>query len=490
MLTKHKSDPNSGTSTSGMRNRRKLKKQQTSISRQSSSSESFPPGYSLYQMLMNTKSAVQGIGYNVRHFLFDESRPVLGSGQPDRAWILGEFFNSAGRFYAKWSMLNRMTYRRHWVDHIINPVTNVVYDSDTGWGCTIRSCQMLVAHALCRSGYNRKRVPALFSDCESSCLSIQRFVHADDDKRAGEWFGPTSVTLTIEKLLRNPDASALGLGIYVSLDGRLYKPDIQEESKYTASASSAPSSVDSPRLTLGRTGRVNSWNLCAHEQAIECPISISSSLAASPRSGFIDVGTPPPRESPSEEFWMIEEPSSSSEDSFINMTPGILWSRPVLVIVAIRLSPTNEATKAQLASLMWYMTLPWFVGVLGGPDRRCHYIVGLVEERGDDVENGESPIYNLLSIDPHIVQEAAVRGIEAEFRNAEHPARISPSMLCPSVAIGFLVSNQDDLEKLEEQINRPKEGSFIEVRNEANPTYCPREYVSHEEEGENVVLLG
>jgi hypothetical protein len=185
----------------------------------------------------------------------------------------------------------------------------------------------------------------------------------------------------------------------------------------------------------------------------------------------------------------VIEQGSSSDESIVNVTPGILWSRPVLIVVAIRLSPTNEITQAQLAALLWYMTLPWFVGVLGGPDRRCHYIVGLVEERGDEVENDGSFIYNLLSIDPHFVQEAATRGVESEFRNAEHPTRISPSILCPSLAIGFLVHSQDDLEKLKEQVNNPKQGSFIEIRSEEKPPNYLREYEASHGDDDSVVVL-
>jgi hypothetical protein len=257
MLIQHKSDPNCVTVTPRTRRRRKLKKQQTTISRQSSSNESFPQGYSLYQLFMSTKSAVQGIGYNFRHFLFDESRAVLEDESSDRAWILGESVRSATEFYEKWFSLSRMTYRRHWQDSILNPVSSLIYDTDTGWGCTIRSCQMLIAQVITRSGYNPKRIPALFSDRETALLSIHRFIHCDSDRHVGEWFGPTSVMLVLQKLLSISLNSHLGLGFVLSLDGRLYTPEISEQSKHAGGSSLASSSVTSPPVT--RTDRVNSW---------------------------------------------------------------------------------------------------------------------------------------------------------------------------------------------------------------------------------------
>ena len=139
-----------------------------------------------------------------------------------------------------------------------------------------------------------------------------------------------------------------------------------------------------------------------------------------------------------------------------------VWSRPVLVMVAVRLSPGTELSAAQIAALLSYMTLPSFLGLIGGPDKRCHFIVGLLEE-----SNPEGGSYELLSMDPHIVQEA-VTGDDSTltnnpFENAAHPTRLSPSCLCPSLAVSFLLRSQTDLDVLTCTLSTSMAGGFIEL---------------------------
>lgn len=436
MLTGRKSDPYYLTATPNTRNRRRLRKQKTTLSRLTSGSESTSQGNSIYQMLMNTKSAVQGIGYNFRSYLFDDSRPIeFESGSNERIWLVGVLAADSCTFYRMWKHIHRMTYRKRWPDPILNRKIGVLYDSDTGWGCTIRSCQMLLAHVLCRLGYEEDKLISFFLDRASALFSIQNFIQSQSQIQAGEWFGPTSASQVLKTLLETEECKqSLHLGMVLSVDGRICIQDILTQSSMEENSISSLSSSASPGLRhlveesadLVGSGRANSWELCNTD-----PVLAGSCLDQS-------LG-------PEEEFWMID---GESEESFspdqTTVTTG-MWNRPVLVLVAMRLSPEAEMSQSQISALLGYMTIPSFAGFLGGPDRRCHYIVGLIEEAV--AENFFD--YTLLSVDPHIVQDAAVSSAcPSIFANSSHPSRVSPSYLCPSIAIGFLLRSQAELDQL------------------------------------------
>jgi len=459
MLTGHRSDPNHLTVTPQTRRRRKLRRQKTTISTRLSNVENTQTGTSIYQILMNTKSRVQGIGYNVKNFLFDDSRPVVLNVY-SRLWLSGEQIEESETFYGKWSRIHRMTYRKQWPEALLNPKSQIYYDSDTGWGCTVRSSQMLLAHVLTRLDFPEKRVCVCFLDRVSSLLSVHNFVNSQSDKFAGEWFGPSSATSVVAKILSSYDSISLNLGVHISLDGRVKIPDLREESRQRM-GSSFGSSIDTPPLTTCRKSYVgNSWEMCPSS------LSGSSSFAPSPRDGFVDLSS---SQISNHEFLLVEQDdglsSASSSSSYsTDRSPGPsgdgqgFWARPVLLMIAVRLSPENEMSKSQTAALLSYMTLPCFAGVIGGPDRRCHFIIGLLEDRKEE----EGLEYELLSIDPHIVQDAVTEVDSGIFQNATHPTRLSPACLCPSLAVAFLLKSQTDLDVLSHTLSTSMAGGFIE----------------------------
>lgn len=451
MLSEHKSDPCYAPITPSRRSRQ-LRKQKTTISRQSSANDNSGSSSSLYQFLASTKSAVQGLGYNMRNYLFDDSRPVqLEGGFRTRAWLMGKPVDTTAAFDSVWARFYRMTYRKHFPEPLCDPVSSISYDADTGWGCTIRSCQMMVAEVLCRMGTPRARIASSFLDRPHALFSIHRFISSQTEKPAGQWFGPTSAALALQCILASPEGQPAGLGMVVSLDGRLSVSAILAQSRHDMEASLSSEGTPLPP-TVRKSVRANSWEFC-NEQPSSSFSGQSSCLVPSPRAGFIDITN---SETVREEFWLIDADSDVSEESEIIDDP---WARPVLVVVAIRLSPENEMSQAQIAALLSYMTLPSCVGVLGGPERRCHYLVGLLE---DQVEEGGFE-YTLLSIDPHIVQEAVVDADASSFRNSANPSRVSPSYLCPSLAIGFLLKSQTDLDQLSDQLKSHMTGGFIDI---------------------------
>lgn len=490
MLTEHRSDPNDLTFTPQTRRRRKLRRQKTAIPTRLSNNEGPQPGSSIYQILVNTKSRVQGIGYNMKSFLFDDSRSIAFS-EYSRLWLSGERIVNSESFYERWSQINRMTYRRKWPDPILNPRSLIFYDSDTGWGCTVRSSQMLVAHAMKRLDFPESRLWECFLDRPGSVLSVHNFVKSQTEKFAGEWFGPSSVTRVVCKILSSYESLWLNLGIFVSFDGRLSAPGIVEQSRAQMGSSFGSWSIDTPpaaTTTCKKSTVGNSWELLGNETNICCPSSLSGSsiLAPSPREGFVDLSH---SQMSNNEFLLVEEDDGMSvaSSSSVDRVPVLaqaqdVWSRPVLVMVAVRLSPGTELSTEQTAALLSYMTLPSFVGIIGGPDKRCHFIVGLLEE-----SNPEGGSYELLSIDPHIVQEAVTGDLPQiknnPFENSAHPTRLSPSCLCPSLAVSFLLRSQNDLDVLTCTLGTSMAGGFIELVSGDDGEKIPH-YTTQVEEGD------
>jgi hypothetical protein len=263
-------------------------------------------------------------------------------------------------------------------------------------------------------------------------------------------------------LVDSEEGIELGFGLVLSTDGQILVSDILEQSRIRPPSPSlmGSSSASSP-------DRANSWELCNEGIAFSGSLSGGSScLVPSPkvRSDF----------SANQEFWLIDEPDhdGESDESVVDIREsriGVLWSRPVVVMVAMRLSPGAELSQAQLCALLSYMTIPSFAGLIGGPDRRCHFIAGLLEERSENEENKACFEYTMLSVDPHIVQDAVVCGEKDSFKNSENPSRISPSYLCPSIAIAFVLQSQRDMDQLQDQLATSTEsGTFIQIVSKEN----------------------
>ena len=389
----------------------------------------------VYQLLMDTKSTVQQIGYNVCGYLNEVYEDAVELDSSNSAFLLGEEFRESTFFYEKWNLFSRMTYRRDWADPMLNPKTQIVYDSDTGWGCTIRSSQMLLANLRLVDVKN-------FLDRESSNFSIHRFVHSGG-KFVGDWLGPTSGALALAALIRRHIPNKLG--VLASLDGRIYVPSLQYESVTRGEQEGSSNEW---------SGRSPSWELCGEVADISerAEIQIDETEYEGPRR--------------------LSEMSISSE----NDSPG--KSRPVLILCPIRLSADEEIPSACVPALLAYMRLPFFAGLIGGPDKRCMYIPGCLGT-------------TLLCIDPHIVQDAAVVRTDSEFRNSANPTRLDPFKLGSSLCISFFLENLD-FEEFQNQINyiqQNVDNSFIEIRTDNFPETKNREFNPSLVENDDIVLL-
>lgn len=163
-----------------------------------------------------------------------------------RAYCLGTE-EDAERFRRDFCSRLWLTYRR---DFPVLPGTS--WSTDGGWGCALRSGQMLLAQGLLLHLLGRdwtwsgalggsplsppappeaerwhRALVACFGDHPGAPLGIHRLVELGRGagKRAGDWYGPSIVAHILRKAVEScPEAA--GLAVYVSQDCTVYKGDV------------------------------------------------------------------------------------------------------------------------------------------------------------------------------------------------------------------------------------------------------------------------
>ncbi|KAJ1730638.1 hypothetical protein LPJ61_002908 [Coemansia biformis] len=165
-----------------------------------------------------------------------QPEPEAAQPQPlslNQLTLLEFFLDCTRRFY--------FTYRRGFPT-----ITPSFYTSDMGWGCTYRTCQMMLAESFARVMLGRfwdpfrlsplertrhGRVTEWFHDADTphAFYSIHRMARTatEMDKRIGDWLGPSIAAHVMKRL--SIKHSGCPLTIHVAIDQTVYASEVRRQ---------------------------------------------------------------------------------------------------------------------------------------------------------------------------------------------------------------------------------------------------------------------
>lgn len=321
------------------------------------------------------------------------------------AWLLGRRFGAQdGDAYREaFESLLWFTYRRDFPR--MEPYE---YTSDAGWGCMLRSAQMLLGQALLRLALGRGwRAPRFaagrdqlprayvqvlrwFADSPApQCrYSIHRMAQLGLalDKLPGEWYGPTTAALVLRDLVNahRRDAGAQ-LAMYVPQEGVVYSDDV---------ARLCVSHLDDKAADTAQADQANQ-------------------AQTNPDVAFFDP--------------LLHPPARDEERE---------WAAALLILIPLRLG-LDQLNERYVPALERTFAFPQSVGIVGGKKGHSVYFVGAQPGR-------------LHLLDPHEVQAAAEPDESfptATFLRSVHsskPLVMNMASIDPSLALGFLCLDRAD----------------------------------------------
>jgi cysteine protease ATG4 len=305
--------------------------------------------------------------------------------------------------------------------------------SDAGWGCMLRSAQMLLGQAL-RLHYKsrdwrpqqslsrRRQDPFVrsmltwFADFPSSSsdfsvYSLHNMVAAGlakYDKLPGEWYGPGTACYVLRDLVQMHERQqAEGkvnvdnkiFRVHVAGQGAVYRDTIQELMTRDAKA------------------------LFEEEK--------KKKAKDRPPAHPLDLQ------------W---------EDELVESVDGVEWDTSLLLLIPLRLG-LKSFNEEYVRAVAHTFSLPQSVGVLGGRPRGARWFYGALSDGS-----------KILGLDPHTVQNAPRRRtarvngkssqvveLSDDYMRSVHttyPEVFSLLKMDPSVALGFYCRNQADLDNL------------------------------------------
>ena len=312
--------------------------------------------------------------------------------------------------------------------------------SDAGWGCMIRSTQMMLAHAFTLHYLGREwrrrggggggggggekgkggggeeqeevylALLSWFLDSPASPYSIHSLLttppppptpsssssptsSSPSSPRVGEWFGPTA---TCQMLLRCRAAHVAAAG--------------------------GEASIDVPKLLVTDDGTLY-W-----DKIVRLCVTRGGGGAGGQKwgGGGGDGG---------KGSWTFD--------------PEVDVFHPVVVFIPLRLG-VDRLNPAYLPSLLSTFQYPQTIGLMGGKPRTSFYFVGVQDDR-------------LLYLDPHTVQPALphsshlLRAAEVDSFHTSRVSSMAATAIDPSLAIGFYLRTWEDWVQLAEQAKRMEE---------------------------------
>jgi len=159
-------------------------------------------------------------------------------------WLLGQYYPNG---MEKANQLESLFFLDHnsriWITyrHSFEPILPSDYTSDMGWGCMLRSGQMLLANALVYHFLGRdwrinnkekfefyKGLIGWFMDFPEKPFSIHKIALLGQkyDKAIGEWFGPMIISQVLKNVVEQSSECSNCIGVCVSVDQSIYKDEV------------------------------------------------------------------------------------------------------------------------------------------------------------------------------------------------------------------------------------------------------------------------
>ncbi|ORX49382.1 hypothetical protein BCR32DRAFT_150725 [Anaeromyces robustus] len=159
-------------------------------------------------------------------------------------WLLGQYYPNG---MEKANQLESLFFLDHnsriWITyrHSFEPILPSDYTSDMGWGCMLRSGQMLLANALVYHFLGRdwrinnkekfefyKGLIGWFMDFPEKPFSIHKIASLGQkyDKAIGEWFGPMIISQVLKNAVEQSSECSNCIGVCVSVDQSIYKDEV------------------------------------------------------------------------------------------------------------------------------------------------------------------------------------------------------------------------------------------------------------------------
>lgn len=146
-----------------------------------------------------------------------------GNNNEDIIFILGK---KTDQISAKQKIENipYFCYRNHFPIPLINGATD-----DIGWGCMIRTGQMMICQTLCNiMNRPKNEIISYFFDVPDAIFSIHKITEFGEKSNicVGEWFNPSGIGYALRNIIRTENDINQTLQIAMGNSGSIYESDI------------------------------------------------------------------------------------------------------------------------------------------------------------------------------------------------------------------------------------------------------------------------
>uniref|UniRef100_A0A7S3PFP9 Cysteine protease n=2 Tax=Aplanochytrium stocchinoi TaxID=215587 RepID=A0A7S3PFP9_9STRA len=344
------------------------------------------------------------------------------------------------RFLRHFKSVVWLTYRKNFFP--IQPPLG--YTSDTGWGCMLRSAQMILAEALQRHlGGKWRYIQEEVEDEETMVITAEHrkllrwFIDAPKffsfysihrmsecgrryGKNAGEWYGPTTVAWVLRDLVEAH---------------RTLKKETKESEEFVL--------------------------LSGGQQQLTMLVADQGTIYVDDVRNLCEVEN-------NRQTGKKENDATELEGNDPLLRPGVLpvWSTALFLLIPVRLG-LNYINPDYIPALLKILKFPQCVGMIGGKPSHSLFFIGSQDTR-------------LLYLDPHTVHDAATNENceDTSFPDKENittyhcndPKLMAASEIDPSLAIGFYCKSVGDFMDLRGRIGQLEGPVFLSVMDK-KPSY-------------------